>query len=79
MQEYAHTEAQKNSEIASAVQDPEYAHLIHRRIIFNKNFGRVRYAGKLQHELDSDKINKSDIWLGVEWEDEANGKPNAIF
>lgn len=63
----------KTVELTQAVQETEYSHLINKRIIFNSNFGRVKYAGKLQHELESDKINKTDIWLGVEWEDKQHG------
>lgn len=66
-------EPTNHEQLFEAIQQPEFAHLINRRIIFNKNFARVKYAGRLQHEVDSDKVSKTDIWLGVEWEDESNG------
>ena len=49
---------------------------IGKRIFFKKNLGTIRYNGKLQHPVTSDKIDTNAEWLGIEWDDATNGKHN---
>ncbi len=59
---------QKNSSVVPS--HPEYAHLLGQRVFLRTLFGSIKYAGQL---LNNPKAG-SDIWLGIEWDDEGQGK-----
>lgn len=50
--------------------DPEYSHLIGQRVILKQSTGSIRYVGKL---LNNPKAG-NDIWVGIEWDEEGQGK-----
>jgi hypothetical protein len=53
-----------------AASHPDYHHLLGQRVFLRTMFGSVRYAGQL---VNNPKAG-SDIWLGIEWDEEGQGK-----
>jgi CAP-Gly domain len=49
---------------------PDYENLVGQRVFLRNQFGSIRYAGKL---LNNPKAG-DDIWLGIEWDEEGQGK-----
>lgn len=50
--------------------DPKFEHLLGQRVILKQAFGSIKYAGKL---INNPKAG-DDIWLGIEWDEEGQGK-----
>lgn len=50
--------------------DPAYLHLLGQRVILKQSVGSIMFAGRL---LNNPKAG-SDIWLGIEWDEEGQGK-----
>ena len=44
------------------------------RIELNGYLGTIKYIGKLQHKNETN----SELWLGIEWDDESRGKHNGL-
>jgi len=57
-------------EIIPIESDPSLTHLLGQRVQLRQSHGSIRYVGQL---VNNPKAG-TDVWLGIEWDDEAVGK-----
>lgn len=62
----------ESSQCAGIPSDPAFVHLLGQRVVLKAAVGSIKYVGKL---LNNPKAG-DDIWLGIEWDEEGQGKHN---
>jgi len=62
------------SKTIKQVEISQTNNFLNKRIELNGYCGTIKYLGCLQHK----KENDSELWLGIEWDEETRGKHNGI-